>query len=172
MAVPPPRSSAVLLLLFQRGGEDWLILTRRSHEVATHKGHISLPGGVREDYDESLLHTALRETREELGIPEEQIEVLGRLEDVFTVVSNFNITPFVARLGYVPSYVTDAREVAEVIEMPLSHLRTADLFWSEEIAGTEGHREVYFFRYGENVVWGATAKILKQFLDASIPGTL
>ena len=172
MEVTPPRMSAVLLLLFQRDGEDWLILTRRSREVATHKGQISLPGGAWEADDESLLHTALRETREELGIPADQIKVLGRLEDVFTVVSNFNITPFVARLESVPSYVTDDREVAEVIEMPLSHLKSPDLFWSEERDGPEGHREVYFFRYGENVVWGATAKILKQFLDASIPGTL
>lgn len=170
MASAPPRIAAVLLLLFQREGEDYVVLTRRTDTVATHKGQISLPGGMREDDDESLLQTALRETREELGIDTGQVEIVGQLAEVPTVVSNFLVTPFVARLAGPPAYRPDPGEVAEVIEVPLSALRNPDNFW-EEVVVVEGageKRKAYFFRYGEHIIWGATARILKHYLDTRL----
>lgn len=165
MDTTPPRSSAVLLLLFERQGESYVVLTKRTDGVATHKGQISLPGGAMEPEDASLLQTALRETQEELGIEPDQIEILGQLPDVYTSVSNFLITPFVARLAKPPRYRPDPAEVAQVLEVPLSAFRDPEDFWEEERMEPAGKRKVYFFRYGNHVIWGATACILKQFVD-------
>lgn len=168
MATVSPRSSAVLLLLFDRQGQTCVVLTRRTDGVANHKGQISLPGGAVEPHDGSLLETALRETREELGIETDQLEILGRLRDVYTAASNFNITPFVARLAAPPHYRPDPAEVAEVIEVPLTVIRDRSIWWEEERPEHEGRRrKVYFFRYGDHVIWGATALILKQFVEGS-----
>ena len=163
----PPRRSAVLLLLFRDGQEDYIVFTRRTDNVASHKGQISLPGGAVEPFDESLLHTALRETEEELGITRNQITVVGDLEPVYTVVSNFIIKPFVARLASRPDYRPDPIEVAEVIEVPVSALRDPTIYWQEERLGPDGPKAVHFFRYNQHLIWGATARILTLFLANS-----
>lgn len=157
------RSSAVLLLLFDRDGETYMVLTRRTETVGTHKGQISLPGGMREASDESLLHTALRETHEELGISPHLVDVILQLPDVDTVVSNFTITPFVARLSAPPSYMAAVDEVAEVLEVPMSVLLNPDVYREEEWPEASVRR--YVFRYGDHVIWGATARILREFID-------
>ena len=162
-----PRRSAVLLLLFRDGNEDYIVFTRRTENVATHKGQISLPGGAVEPFDESPLQTALRETREELGIRPDQVTVVGELEPVYTVVSNFIIKPFVARLASRPNYRPDPIEVAEIIEVPLSALRNPDIYWQEERLGPDGPKAVHFFKYNQHVIWGATARILTHFLANS-----
>ncbi len=162
----PPRIAAVLMLMFEEDGEDRVIFTRRTEEVKSHKGQISLPGGHWEASDSSLVETALRETQEELGIPPQGIQLEGELPDVFTVVSNFIIKPFVGRLAKRPEYRPDPIEVAEIIEVPLVALRNPDIYWSEERQGPDGPREVHFFKYGEHVIWGATARILREFLDS------
>ncbi len=165
MQTEPPRPAAVLMLLFEAAGEDHIVFTRRTERVATHKGQISLPGGAWEPTDQSLLHTALRETEEELGVSPHQIQVIGELPNVFTAVSNFVIKPFVGRLAKHPEYRPDPQEVAEVIEVPLSVLRNPDIYWMEERLEPGGARGVHFYRYGDHIIWGATARILKQFLE-------
>ena len=168
MDIVTPRSSAVLLLLFDRQDETYVVLTKRTDGVANHKGQISLPGGAREPGDTTLLETALRETQEELGIRPDQVTVLGQLPEVYVSASNFNITPFVARLTVPPRYQPDPAEVAEVIELPLSVIRDRSIWWEEERTEHEGkRRKVYFFRYGDHTVWGATARILREFLDST-----
>jgi 8-oxo-dGTP pyrophosphatase MutT (NUDIX family) len=166
-SVPAPRRAAVLLMLFERDGETYTVLTRRTDLVATHKGQISLPGGMREPSDESLLRTALRETHEELGIDPAQVEVVEQLPDVDTVVSNFTVTPFVARLAAPPEYKPDPDEVAEVLEVQVSVLSRSDVYQEEEWPAPDGTGSVRrcVFRYGEHVIWGATARILREFLD-------
>jgi 8-oxo-dGTP pyrophosphatase MutT (NUDIX family) len=167
MEPSPPRIAAVLILQFQREGEGYIVLTRRTHDVATHKGQISLPGGAREPQDATLLETALRETTEELGIPQDKLQVVGRLEPVYTVASNFNIFPFIANMNGLPSYRPEPGEVADVIELPTSVFDQPERFWDEDWVGPgdEPARKVYFFRYGEQVIWGATARILKSYLS-------
>jgi 8-oxo-dGTP pyrophosphatase MutT (NUDIX family) len=162
-----PRYAAVLLILFDRDGETYTVLTRRTEMVATHKGQISLPGGMREPLDDSLLRTALRETHEELGIDPSLLEVVEQLPDVDTVVSNFTVTPFVARLSTPPEYRPHPGEVAEVLEVPISALLSAGSCAEEEWPGPDGAGTVrrYVFRYGEHVIWGATARILREFLN-------
>lgn len=168
MYAEPPRRAAVLLMLFEKDGETHLVLTRRTDTVATHKGQISLPGGVRELFDESLLRTALRETEEELGITPDQVEIVGEMEDVHTATSNFLVKPYIARLAAIPTYRPDSLEVAEVIEVPVSALRRPDIFREETRTLPEDpNHKVYFYQYGEYVIWGATARILMQFLQRS-----
>ncbi|HEX2923685.1 MAG TPA: CoA pyrophosphatase [Chloroflexota bacterium] len=166
MEASPPRIAAVLILQFEREGNSHIVLTKRTDDVANHKGQISLPGGAREPEDETLLDTALRETEEELGISPDRIEVIGQLKPVYTSASNFNIFPVVARMDGSPSYQPDPGEVAEVIELPTSVFDQPERFWAEDWVGPgdEPARKVYFFRYGEHVIWGATAKILKGYL--------
>jgi len=162
----PPRIAAVLILQFQRAGESYIVLTKRTENVSTHKGQISLPGGNREPQDATLLETALRETQEEIGIARERLKVIGQLDGVYTAGGNFSISPFIAQLDGPPSFSPYPREVAEVIELPLSIFDEPCLFWEEERIGPgdEPRRRVFFFRYAGHVIWGATARILKDYL--------
>lgn len=165
MEIKPQRRAAVLLLLLEKHGETHVIFTKRTDSVAYHKNQISLPGGNVEISDSSLLHTALRETEEELGIPPDQIEILGQLSPVKVSVSQYNVTPFVGRLVSTPAYRPDPAEVAEVIEVPVSVLKDPVNSWQEERMYPEGPILVNFFRYGDHIIWGATARILREFLD-------
>ena len=117
-----PRPAAVLLLLYPdpTGGADTIVFTRRPEEMRHHPGQISLPGGSREPEDADAVATALREAQEELAIPPSAVQVIATLEPVFTVVSNYLITPVVGRAAARPAFVADPREVAEVIEVPLA----------------------------------------------------
>ena len=157
------RESAVLAPLFLREGEPWLLFTKRPTTLRRHAGQISFPGGARDDEDPTPLHTALRETQEELGIPEERVEVLGMLDELPTITS-FRIVPFV---GAIPEGLTlrpNPEEIAEVIEVPVRALLSPSLPRVEMWNVMEKEREVYFYDYGAHVIWGATARILKDLL--------
>ena len=91
------RPAAVLLLLDARAGEECVIFQQRSAQVEDHKGQVSLPGGRRDEEDDSLLRTALRETHEEIGVPPGAVEVLGRLDDI-TTGTGYAVSPFVGAL--------------------------------------------------------------------------
>ncbi len=171
MESKPQRCAAVLLLLLEKNGEAHVIFTKRTDRVAYHKNQISFPGGNVETSDSSLLQTALRETEEELGIKPDQIEILGQLSPIKVASSQYNVTPFVGRLAAPPEYRADPAEVAEVFEAPLSVLMDPANFWQEEKTYPDGPIIVNYFRYGEHVIWGATGRILREFLDnlASFP---
>ncbi len=158
--------AAVMVLLYP-DGDDWrVILTRRTYEVASHKGEISFPGGLQELSDISPLETALRETQEELGIDPSQVRVLGQLEAVHTMVSGFLIYPFVGVLASRPSYRPSQTEVAEVIEASLQRLSDPSIFRVQQYSGNGRHHTLYFFDYDpDHVIWGATARILKQLVE-------
>ena len=167
MGNKPQRRAAVLLLLLEKQGETYVIFTKRTDRVAYHKNQISFPGGTVEEADGSLLNTALRETEEELGIRPDQIEILEQLSTINISVSDYDVTPFVGRLLTAPKYASDSAEVAEVIEAPLSVFQDPANFWEETKVYPEGPRVVNFFRYGDHIIWGATAKILREFLEKS-----
>jgi 8-oxo-dGTP pyrophosphatase MutT (NUDIX family) len=159
------RPAAVLILLYERDGAPVTLLTRRSQHVGGHKGEISLPGGAPEPGDASLYATALRECWEEIGVRPEDVTRVGALDPVLTVVSNFAITPFVARLAH-PNFAPNPREVDELIELPLRRLIEPDAL-REEIWETGGvRRTIYFYSHGEHIIWGATARILRQFVES------
>jgi 8-oxo-dGTP pyrophosphatase MutT (NUDIX family) len=162
---PALTRAAVLIPLFRKDGEYHVLLTRRTDQVRHHKGQISFPGG-RQDPGEDLLSTALREAKEEMGIEEKDVRILGELDDLCTVASDFCISPFVARIPYPYPFKMNPREIQEVIELPLSLFLDATKF-REELRERSGQPPLHvcFYEHGEHMIWGATARILKQLMD-------
>jgi 8-oxo-dGTP pyrophosphatase MutT (NUDIX family) len=162
----PPRLSAVMLLLFTgQNNIPCLLLIERPVYEGVHSGQIALPGGKMDDSDESLAHTALREMREETGF-EGEVEILGKLSEVYIPPSNFLVTPFVALTPLRPIWKPDQREVASLIEAPLALLND-DLLIGEGEFITSGKYKVkapYFIFQGHKI-WGATAIILSEFRE-------
>jgi 8-oxo-dGTP pyrophosphatase MutT (NUDIX family) len=154
--------AAVLMALSERDGAPHFLLTRRTFQVATHKGQISFPGGVR-DGEESLETTALRETEEELGIPREYVELAGPFHEYLSSTL-FLVTPY---LGFLrPGYVLSPNpvEVAEVLEVPLSFFQESRPVVSTAWRGGE-ETEVYFYYFEDSVIWGLTARMIKDFAE-------
>lgn len=156
--------AAVLVPLAYKAGEWHVVVTRRTETVEHHKGQISFPGGACDPGDEGLLATALRETFEEIGVPPEQVEVLGVLDD-FPTITGFVVTPFVGVIPHPFPYRTNAHEVAQVVEVPLSFLRDPAHLRVEQWDYQGQSYDVLFWDYGPHVIWGATARVLKGFLD-------
>lgn len=162
----PPRQAGVLVPLYARRDAPHLLFTRRSPALANHSGQISFPGGGRDLDDASLVATALREAHEELGIAPESVRVLGMLAPVFTVVSNYLITPVVGWLGDgLPPLLPSPEEVAAVIEAPLAALVDPAIFHTEEWTRGGQPHTVYFYDLGPHRIWGATARILHDLLE-------
>ena len=159
------KPSAVLVPVYKKDGEYYIVLTRRSEDVLYHKGQISFPGGAFEKGDSDLCATALRETFEETGIRGEDVEVLGSLDDRATLTSNFAITPFVGAIPYLYKFNVNRREVEELIEAPVTSLLDPANF-SPETPDTNGKLHPWgYYRYGTHNITGITARILKQLLD-------
>jgi 8-oxo-dGTP pyrophosphatase MutT (NUDIX family) len=161
---PALTRAAVLIPLFKKNGEYHVLLTRRTEQVRHHKGQISFPGG-RQDEGEDLLSTALREAREEMGIEEKDVRILGELDDMCTVASDFCISPFVGLLPYPYPFKINPREIAEIIEVPLSVLLDEGKFREELQLRNDQPVRVCFYQHEDHTIWGATARILKQLLD-------
>jgi 8-oxo-dGTP pyrophosphatase MutT (NUDIX family) len=159
-----PRIAAVLILVYPRNGRPHVVFTKRTDSVAAHRGQISLPGGAREPGDADLEATALRETHEELGVPPTDVRVLGRLDDVYVMVSNFLIAPYVGVLNATPRFEPDPREVAVVIEVPLERLRDPEVFREEDWSHRGIPRFVQFYRHEDHEIWGATGRVIQLFL--------
>lgn len=158
--------AAVLLPLYEKDGALHVLFTRRSELVEHHKGQISFPGGAFDHEDEDLRRTATRETWEEIGVAEDHLELIGQLDEMITV-SNFLVRPFVGRITQPGPYPFSHSEieVAEILEVPLSHLQDAENVVAE-YRNYQGRAVlVHSYVWREHIIWGATARILKQFLD-------
>jgi 8-oxo-dGTP pyrophosphatase MutT (NUDIX family) len=155
----PLRSAAVLVGIVERSDGLAVLLTQRTEHLTNHAGQISFPGGSAELDDIDVIATALRETREEVGIGAESITPFGYLDGLDTV-SGFNVTPVVADID--PTYIAtpDPREVASVFEVPLAFFADpANLrFRRMEYRGRP--RDIVEFHFGDRNIWGATAAML------------
>jgi NTP pyrophosphohydrolases including oxidative damage repair enzymes len=162
---PAARRSAVLLPLFEADGRPHLLFIKRAATLRAHSGEVAFPGGKVDPADLSLLATALRETYEEVGIAPERIVPLGVLPPVFTVVSNYMITPVV---GFLPDGLEPLRvhaaEVSEVIVAPLASLADPAILHTEIWGKSEHARTIHFYAYGTYQIWGATGRILAALL--------
>lgn len=156
--------SAVIVPIFQKRGQYYILFIKRTEKVKEHKGQISFPGGTREE-GETLLETALRECAEETGLRAEDVEVLGELDDEVTTTSNYIVSPFVAVIPWPYQFKVNENEVEEIIEAPVSALLDKDClhpdieFWDGKAVDS------YAYHYQGRVIWGATARILNRFLD-------
>jgi 8-oxo-dGTP pyrophosphatase MutT (NUDIX family) len=161
-----PRQAAVLVPLYARAGRPHFLFTRRSPALSAHSGEISFPGGAQDATDPTLTATALREAQEEIGLTPASVHVLGTLAPVFTVVSNFLITPVLGWLGAAPALLApNPAEVAEVIEAPVADLADPAIFHAEQWLREGRPHPVYFYDLGPYRIWGATARILYQLLE-------
>jgi 8-oxo-dGTP pyrophosphatase MutT (NUDIX family) len=156
--------AAILLPLFRKEKEHHVLLTKRTEKVKTHKREISFPGGVYDQEDQTLEKTALRESFEEIGLREKDVEILGCLDDVETL-TKYMIRPFVGVFPYPYPFVVNMEEIEEMIEVPLQSFLPRDRFERKRVSLERGERIIYSYHYGEHLIWGATAGILKQFLD-------
>lgn len=162
---PGIRRAGVLLLLAHANGEAAFVLTQRSQTVERHRGQISLPGGAVEP-GESPLDAALRETSEEIGVRARDVTILGALDEEETVVSGFRLTPFVGSIPHPYPLRVSAAEVHRVLEVPVRILLDPRNLREERWDHDGVPRTVYFFSVDGDVVWGATARVLTQFLGA------
>src|SRR4030042_5141589 len=157
------KNSAVMILFINRQNIPHLIFTKRTEWVETHKGQISFPGGMRDSTDADLFQTARRETFEEIGIEPEQIQLLGQLDDFYTV-TNFIVSPFVGVVTYEFRYRINEREVAKVLEVPLSLFLESTYFEVKKWPYQNRLYDVYFYHYQQEVIWGATAFMVNRFI--------
>jgi 8-oxo-dGTP pyrophosphatase MutT (NUDIX family) len=155
----------VLALLYPRDGVPYLLFTRRSSRLRAHRGEISFPGGSQDPPDISLAATALREAWEEIKLRSDAVEMLGSLPPLFTVVSNFWVTPIVGWLaGGLPPLTPNPDEVEEIIEAPVAALADPAIFHTETWVRGGTAREVHFYDYGPYRIWGLTGHMLSTLL--------
>lgn len=163
-ADPSLTPAAVLLLLYPKDGDYCVLLNKRSELVEHHKGEISFPGGAQDPEDKDLRDTALRETEEEMGIRRADVTILGELDEVATR-SRFRVRVFVGTIPYPYSFQPSAVEIDEVLEVPLTALRDASNLRVETRWEQSGPVSSYAYAYNGHLVFGATARILQQFLE-------
>ena len=159
-----PIRAAVLALMYPVEEQVHLVFMKRNAYDGPHSAQVSFPGGAWEPEDGSLDNTALRETREELGITAE-IALLGSLTELYIPVSNFLVTPFVGWTGIVPDYDPDPSEVQYVIETTLEELLDPANRDTETMYRHGQNITAPFFRVGDEKIWGATAMMLSEFLQ-------
>ena len=161
---PPFSHAAVLVPLFKKGEGCHILFTKRTDQVKYHKGEISFPGVVFDEEDSELISTALREANEEIGLKESDVQIVGVLDDIVTI-TEFIVTPFVGLFSYPYPFKLSPIEIEELIEVPLSYLLDEECFGERVIVRGDRKEVVYSYQYGNHIIWGATARILKQFLD-------
>ncbi len=161
--------ASVLLPLFIKDGHYWLLLMRRTNTVEHHKGEVSFPGGVVDEKDDNLESTAKRETFEEIGVKDEDIEILGQLDDMTTITSQFIVHPFVGIVPFPYEFNLSRGEVDHLIEVPLqfffdpSQPRAFSMHYKGDTFETPA------FIYEGIVIWGATERILENFISVIRP---
>jgi 8-oxo-dGTP pyrophosphatase MutT (NUDIX family) len=159
-----PIPAAILILMYPLDGKTGLVFMKRNEYDGPHSAEVSFPGGAWEEADGSLARTAVRETREELGVTGE-IELLGQLTDLDIPVSNFRVTPFVAHTPEKPVFRPDPSEVQYVIESTVEALLDPSARKTETLNFRGMQLEVPFYDVNGEKIWGATAMMLCEFLQ-------
>ena len=168
--VPPgPLVRAAVLVPIVDRGEACLVFAQRTDRVGHHAGQISFPGGRIDPEDADDLAAALREAHEEVGLEPARVEPLGLLDDTETVATQFVITPFVGVVRGPVVWQPDGEEIEKVIEVPVAALLERGCLRVERWERDGVARDVYFYDYRGDTIWGATARILKQYLDLVAP---
>jgi len=155
--------AAAIVPLHEKDGEPHVLLTRRPKHMSRHAGQLSVPGGSVHS-GEDPLEAALREADEEVGLRRADVDVLGRLSETLVLQSAFRLTPWVAYVPYPYGYAADPGEVDEILHVPLSALERPGIHRVEPREAYGMSLDVHFFTLGEDVLWGATARIVWELL--------
>jgi len=167
VALPPGRKlrpAGVLIAIIGDGDQAQVILTKRASALEHHPGQIAFPGGKQDQSDRDIIATALREAYEEIGLEPGNVEVLGQMPSHETV-TNFEVTPIVARVIKPFTPTPEKGEVDEVFEVPLSHLLNPQNYLIQARHWQGNLRHYYTVPYGPYYIWGATARILRSMAD-------
>ena len=153
------KPAAVLVPLVKRASGLHLILTQRASHLRHHPGQISFPGGKVEPSDLSLIHTAIRETNEEIGIQPSQIKPLVKLNTIPTI-SGYKVTPIVALIDENYTSAIDYGEVSSTFEAPLTHLFNPKNTTKHKVFNKKHTYELIFIPFEKKLIWGVTAEII------------
>lgn len=161
-----PKIASTLLLIYPKDGETFFCLIERQEYEGTHSNQISFPGGKNE-IGESMQETALRETKEEIGVDPISINIIGKLTQVYVPPSNFLIHPFVGYCDFTPSFKANDREVQRIIEVNIVDLFKKDIIKFKKMSFKKSSGnvdfEVPYLDLNNKIVWGATSVILNEF---------
>ena len=160
-----PKKASVLILIVDRSPVPGILLTKRTEHLAAHPGQISFPGGSHEAGDADDLDTALRETREEIGVASDRVEIIGKLNS-YRTVTDFIISPYVGVAKADLELKIDSNEVESAFELPLSYLMDPDQHRIESRLWNGQERFFYAMPYEDYYIWGATAAILVNLYQA------
>lgn len=160
-AFPSPRDAAVMILLVERENGLHVLFTRRAEHLKHHAGQISFPGGKYEIFDNSLQHTAIRETEEEIGISIAHEQVLGSIGQ-YATISGFQVTPYIAIAENIAPLTIDKNEVDYAFEVPLAHCIDPQNILSHTVTRHNKTFPIYFIPWQDTYIWGATAGMLKH----------
>lgn len=165
--IPPThRRSAVLIMLYPQGKEAFFPLIKRPVYAGAHSGQIALPGGKMEVTDPDIIFTALREAEEEVAINPEKVTVIGKLSNLYIPTSNFLVTPIIGFSEEAPDFVPEAREVQRILPTALKSLFEEPIRQRTQLKIDPNlELDTPFFEIDKEMVWGATAMILSEFLD-------
>jgi 8-oxo-dGTP pyrophosphatase MutT (NUDIX family) len=157
--------AAVLVPLLQVDGAWHLLFTRRTDTVLTHKGQVAFPGGAVEPEDPNVVHTALREAYEEIGLIPDQVKILGQMPDYVTV-SQYAITPIIGYVFWPFEMILSADEVTRAFTIPLAWLANKANYEERLYTRSDGRQEMLIFyqTYSGELLWGITARITIDFL--------
>jgi 8-oxo-dGTP pyrophosphatase MutT (NUDIX family) len=163
--LPHTRAAAVLVPLWDDGETVQMVFTKRNANLEQHAGQVSFPGGMADPGDKGLRGTALRETHEEVGVAPERVELITRLDQVVTI-TGFLVTPYLGLIDPAARFAPNPVEVEHMVLVPLAKVldrasyQTVDMEW-------EGMqlRQIALYQ-GQDMVWGATMRMLLNMLDA------
>lgn len=161
-----PKKSGVLILFFEQNDSLCTVFMLRPDYGGVHSGQISFPGGKQENYDASVIDTALREANEELGILSENVEIIGTLTNLYIPPSNFMVTPVIGVSDTIPSFIPDKKEVEKVIVVNFleffykSTLAKMDFVVSDNLTFSAP-----CYKIGKYKIWGATAMIISELVE-------
>jgi 8-oxo-dGTP pyrophosphatase MutT (NUDIX family) len=166
MELIDPKTAAVMMLFYPKGGVTHLVLIVRNSYEGVHSSQIAFPGGKYEKEDANLEETALRETHEEIGVHPQKIEVLKAFTKLYIPPSNFMVYPFLGICKEEISFYPDPTEVADIIELPLATFLSDAISIHTKITTSYASAvEVPAFKIEEHIVWGATAMMLSELKE-------
>lgn len=160
------RKSGVLILFYPDKKESFFPLIKRPEYVGFHSGQVAFPGGKMEIGDEDIIQTALREAEEEVGVDRRQVQVLGKLSDLYIPTSNFLVSPIIGFLEKRPDFIPEVKEVSRIIQTELPLLFRPEIKKRKILTlGPNLNLDTPYFEIDGEVVWGATAMILSELIQ-------